>query len=101
MLMRLVVVVCLASATVHAADTPLNAKQQVLWDHLRQALADVEQRLDGVMGVAVLDFNSGQKLLIRPDEIFPQASCIHIAVLPEPYHQAQQSAHGVSGKATL
>ena len=102
MLMRLVVVVfLLASATVHAADTPLNAKQQVLWDHLRQALTDVEQRLDGVMGVAVLDLNSGQKLLIRPDEIFPQASSIKIAVLAELYHQAQQSAHGVSGKATL
>src|SRR5258707_8686412 len=102
MLMRLVVVVfLLASARVHAADAPLNAKQQVLWDHLRQALADVEQRLDGVMGVAVLDLNSGQKLLIRPDEIFPQASSIKIAVLAELYHQAQQSAHGVSGKATL
>jgi beta-lactamase class A len=102
MLMRLAVVVfLLASATVHAADTPLNAKQQVLWDHLRQALTDVEQRLDGVMGVAVLDLNSGQKLLIRPDEIFPQASSIKIAVLAELYHQAQQSAHGVSGKATL
>jgi beta-lactamase class A len=73
----------------------------VLWDHLRQALADVEQRLDGVMGVAVLDLNSGQKLLIRPDEIFPQASSIKIAVLAELYHQAQQSAHGVNGKATL
>jgi beta-lactamase class A len=102
MLMRLAVLVfLLASATVHAADTPLNAKQQVLWDHLRQALADVEQRLDGVMGVAVLDLNSGQKLLIRPDEIFPQASSIKIAVLAELYHQAQQSAHGLSGKATL
>jgi beta-lactamase class A len=102
MLMRLVVAIfLLASATVHAADTSLNAKQQVLWDHLRQAVADVEQRLDGVMGVAVLDLNSGQKLLIRPDEIFPQASSIKIAVLAELFHQAQQSAHGVSGKATL
>jgi beta-lactamase class A len=102
MLMRLTVVVfLLASATVHAADTPLNAKQQVLWDHLRLAVAEVEQRLDGVMGVAVLDLKSGQKLLIRPDEVFPQASSIKIAVLAELYHQAQQSAHGVTGKATL
>ena len=101
MLMRLAVMLfLLAAATVHA-DAPLNAKQQVLWDHLRQSLADVEQRLDGVMGVAVLDLNSGQKLLIRPDEVFPQASSIKIAVLAELYHQAQQSAHGVSGKATL
>jgi beta-lactamase class A len=101
MLTRLAVVVFLAAATVHAADTPLNAKQQVLWDHLRQSLADEEQQLDGVMGVAVLDLNSGQQLLIRPDEVFPQASSIKIAVLAELYHQAQQSAHGVSGKATL
>jgi len=100
--MRLAVVVfLLASATVHAADTPLNAKQQVLWEHLRQAIVEVEQQLDGVMGVAVLDLNSGQKLLIRPDEVFPQASSIKIAVLAELYHQAQQSARGASGKATL
>jgi beta-lactamase class A len=91
----------LGSAAVHAADTPLNAKQLVLWDHLRLAVADVEQRLDGVMGVAILDLSSGQQLFIRPDEVFPQASSIKIAVLAELYHQEQQSAHGVTGKATL
>ena len=102
MLMRLAVLVSLLwSASVHAADTPLNAKQQVLWDHLRLAVAEVEQQLDGVLGVAILDLNSGQQLLVRPDEIFPQASSIKIAVLAELYHQAQQSAHGASGKATL
>ena len=101
MFARLAVLVFLVwSATVHAADTPLN-KQQVLWDRLRLAVAEVERQLDGVMGVAILDLNSGQQLLIRPDEVFPQASSIKIAVLAELYHQAQQSAHGVSGKATL
>jgi beta-lactamase class A len=100
--MRLAVVAfLLASAPLYAADTLLNPKQQVLWEHLRQAIIEVEQQLDGVMGVAVLDLNSGQKLLIRPDEVFPQASSIKIAVLAELYHQAQQSARGVSGKATL
>lgn len=102
MLMRLAVLICLlASGTAHAADTPLNAKQQALWDQLRTAVAGVEQRLDGVMGVAILDLNSGQQLLIRPDELFPQASSIKIAVLAELYHQAQESAHGMNGKATL
>ena len=91
----------LASGGVHATDTPLNAKQQALWDHLRLAVVDAEQRLDGVLGVAILDLNSGQQLLIRPDEVFPQASSIKIAVLAELYHQEQQSAHGVAGKATL
>jgi beta-lactamase class A len=102
MLMRLAVLVfLLSSATAHAADAPLNLKQQAMWDHLRLAVAEEDQQLDGVLGVAILDLNSGQQLLVRPDEVFPQASSIKIAVLAELYHQAQQSAHGVSGKATL
>jgi beta-lactamase class A len=48
-----------------------------------------------------LDLNSGQQLLIHPDEVFPQASSIKIAVLAELYHQAEQSAHGFPGKAKL
>jgi len=99
--LAILLVSLLASATVYAADAPLNVKQQVLWDHLRLAIVDVEQRLDGVLGVAILDLNSGQQLLIRPDEVFPQASSIKIAVLAELYHQEQQSAHGLSGKAAL
>ena len=102
MLMRLAVLVfLLSSATAHAADAPLNLKQQALWDHLRLAVAEQDQQLDGVLGVAILDLDSGQQLLVRPDEVFPQASSIKIAVLAELYHQAQQSAHGVGGKATL
>jgi beta-lactamase class A len=102
MLGRLAVLICLlASATAHAAEAPLNAKQQALWDQLRTAVIEVEQRLDGVLGVAILDLNSGQQLLIRPDEVFPQASSIKIAVLAELYHQAQQAAQGIRGKATL
>jgi beta-lactamase class A len=85
----------------HAATAPLSDKQQVLWDRLKVAVVDVEQRLDGVVGVAVLDLTSGQQLLIHPDEVFPQASSIKIAVLAELYHQAEQAAHGVKDRATL
>jgi beta-lactamase class A len=94
-----VLVLLLWSATAHAVDA--NLKQQVLWDHLRLAVAEQEQQLDGVLGVAILDLKSGQTFLVRPDEVFPQASSIKIAVLAELYHQAQQSARGASGKATL
>lgn len=85
----------------HAATAPLSDKQQVLWDRLKVAVVDVEQRLDGVLGVAILDLTSGQQLLIHPDEVFPQASSIKIAVLAELYHQAEQAAHGVKDRATL
>ncbi|HEX3396023.1 MAG TPA: serine hydrolase [Steroidobacteraceae bacterium] len=98
-----ILVFLLWSAAAHAVDAPLNLnlKQQVLWDHLRLAVAEEEQQLDGVLGVAILDLNSGQTFLVRPDEVFPQASSIKIAVLAELYHQAQQAAHGARGKATL
>jgi beta-lactamase class A len=98
-LAALALLVC--SANAHAVETPLNTKQQVLWDHLRSAVANEELKLDGVLGVAILDLNSGQTVLTRPDEVFPQASSIKIAVLAELYHQAQQAAHGAGGKATL
>jgi beta-lactamase class A len=91
----------LASLPAHAAAAPLNDKQQVLWDRLRAAVVEVEQHLDGVLGVAILDLNSGQQLLVHPDEVFPQASSIKIAVLAELYHQAEQSSHGLNGKASL
>jgi len=76
-------------------------KQQILWERLRGAILDVEQRLDGVLGVAILDLTSGQELMLHADEVFPQASSIKIAVLAELYHQAEQAQHGASGKATL
>lgn len=76
-------------------------KQQVLWGRLEAEVAAVEQQLDGVVGVAILDLTSGQKLLVHPDAIFPQASSIKVAVLAELYHQADLSAHGAQGKAKL
>lgn len=94
-------VLLLASITAHAQASPLSGKQLVLWEHLRTSVVELEQRLDGVLGVAILDLDSGQQLLIHPDEVFPQASSIKIAVLAELYHQAEQSAHGANGKATL
>jgi beta-lactamase class A len=54
-----------------------------------------------VLGVAILDLTTGQQLLVRPDEVFPQASSIKIAVLAELYRQDEQSAHGASGNVAL
>lgn len=78
----------LASAFAQTATAV--AKQQVLWQKLETTIHDVDGRLDGVLGVAILDVNSGQKMLLHADEAFPQASSIKIAVLAELYRQAQQ-----------
>ena len=76
-------------------------KQQVMWEKLALAIADVDHSLDGVLGVAIEDLTTGQKFFLHPDEVFPQASSIKIAVLAELYHQTQLSAQGFSGKAKL
>ena len=97
----LAVLLLLGAAAAQAAAPAPPDKQQLLWKRLRSEIADVERRLDGVLGVAILDLTSGQELVLHPDEVFPQASSIKIAVLAELYHQAEQAAQGSTGKARL
>lgn len=78
-----------------------NAKQQAMWDKLAANIHEVDQHLDGVLGVAIEDLTTGQKFLLREDEVFPQASSIKIAILAELYRQNQWSLQGESGKARL
>jgi beta-lactamase class A len=83
------------------AQTADPAKQQSLWTNLESSISEVDQHLDGVLGVAIEDLATGQKFLLRSDSVFSQASSIKIAVLAELYHQSQLSAQGASGKAKL
>jgi beta-lactamase class A len=76
-------------------------KQKSLWTKLESTVNEIDRNLDGVLGVAIEDLNTGQKFLLRADSVFPQASSIKIAVLAELYHQTQLSAQGTSGKAKL
>jgi beta-lactamase class A len=73
-----------------AAASQQSEKQQVLWQKLEAGIGEVDRDLDGVLGLAILDLNSGQKFLLHPDQVFPQASSIKITVLAELYRQAQQ-----------
>jgi beta-lactamase class A len=95
------VLLLLTSMSATAAAPAPGDKQQVLWERLRASVSGIEQQLDGVLGVAILDLTTGQQLLVHPDEVFAQASSIKIAVLAELYHQAEQSAAGMPGKARL
>ena len=80
-----------------SAQTPLNAKQQALWEKLGATIGEADRNLDGVLGVAIEDLTSGQKFFLHEDEVFAQASSIKIAVLAELYRQNQDA----SGKAKL
>jgi len=90
--LRRVMVALILTAAALAQITPDTraAKQQVLWQKLEASITDVDRNLDGVMGVAIQDIASGQKYLLRGDDVFPQASSIKIALLAEFYRQAQQ-----------
>ena len=65
-------------------------KEQILWQKLAAAVNEVDSKLDGVLGVAILDLTTGQKYLLHPDELMPTASSIKIAILAELYRQSEQ-----------
>ena len=64
-------------------ETDLHAK-------LRARVQAVDARLDGVLGVYVRDLATGTTIELRPDEVFPTASSIKLAVLYELYRQAEE-----------
>jgi beta-lactamase class A len=99
-LRHLVCFVLLLNAAFGQTATAIT-KQQVLWQKLEATIHEVDSNLDGVLGVAILDLNSGQKLLLHADEVFPQASSIKIAVLAELYRQAQQGKLRLSERYTV
>jgi beta-lactamase class A len=81
----LLVSLCLAQS---AAPSP--AKTKVLWQKLQASIEQVDQHLDGVMGVAIEDIATGDHYFLHEDEVFAQASSIKITVLANLYLQVQQ-----------
>jgi beta-lactamase class A len=75
---------CLAQAPVPSA------KQKVLWQKFSASIEEIDQHLDGLMGVAIEDLSTGEHYLLHEDEVFAQASSIKITVLANLYLQAQQ-----------
>ncbi|MGO9083877.1 MAG: serine hydrolase [Candidatus Sulfotelmatobacter sp.] len=78
---------CFAQTT---APSPSAGKQKVLWQKLESSIQDVDQHLDGVMGVAIEDLTTGDHFFLHEDEVFAQASSIKITVLANLYLQAEQ-----------
>lgn len=69
---------------------PSSGKTKVLWQKLASSIEQVDQHLDGVMGVAIDDLNTGDHYFLHENEVFAQASSIKISVLANLYLQAQQ-----------
>src|SRR5260370_26687110 len=76
-------------------------RDDLLWKKLSGRVAEIVERFDGVMGVAIADLAGGQAILKNADRVFPTASSIKLAILWELYHQNQEVRTGVAGKAKL
>ena len=84
-----------AASAAQTAGSPANAlpsaeKQKVLWQKLESTIHDVDDHLDGVMGVAIEDLTTGNQFFLHENEVFAQASSIKITVLANLFLQAQQ-----------
>ena len=81
--------------------SPSAGKQKILWQKLEASIQQVDQRLDGVMGVAIEDLTTGDHFLLHEDEVFAQASSIKITVLANLYLQAEQGKLKLSDLYTV
>lgn len=90
----------LLGATVAANPAPAAPKEDVLREKLRARVEAIDRGLDGVLGVSIRDLKTGASIDIRPDEVFPQASVIKLAVLYELYAQADEGRLDLAERVT-
>src|SRR5205809_1759600 len=82
-------------------EAPRDTGSDLLWKKLETRVEEISGRLDGVMGVAILDLTDGRVLLRNADRVFAAASSIKLAILLELYRQDQEARAGAKGKARL
>src|SRR3954466_9873908 len=87
---RFIAVLLLLVSVSYAQGAPSSGeKQRGMTTKLEDTIRDVDRRLDGYLGVAILDLNSGDTIFYHADEVFPTASTIKVALLAEMYRQVQ------------
>lgn len=85
------VLILLAWAAGAAGPVPAQTRfEAVLESKFKAAIGEVEAGLDGVLGLAFKDLETGRTLFLHERETFPQASSIKIAVLFEVFKQAEE-----------
>ncbi|HWR15215.1 MAG TPA: serine hydrolase [Terriglobales bacterium] len=85
-----VMMLCVLYAQAQSTPPAASEKQRGLKGKLEETIKDVDRRLDGYMGVAILDLTNGETMYYHADEVFPTASSIKVALLAELYRQAEK-----------
>jgi beta-lactamase class A len=83
-----------------AEAMPTN-KPQMLWDKLGESIRQWDTKLDGVLGVAILDLTDHHLWTLNADQVFPTASTIKLTILAELYRQEGEARAGHPGSARL
>jgi beta-lactamase class A len=89
-----VVLLAIGGAVAGSVTMPArqDAKPAALGQVLERRLDAITTALDGVLGYAIVDLTSGQRIEHLPDEVFPTASTIKLAILYELFKQADEGA---------
>ncbi len=89
--MKRLAIFLLVFISVVQAQSPssVGEKHRGMRSKLEDSIRDVDRRLDGYLGVAILDLSSGDTIFFHADEVFPTASTIKVAMLAELYRQAE------------
>lgn len=87
---NLLISLFLLSSCFAQSPTPSSVKTEILWQKLEASIQQIDQHLDGVMGIAIEDLTTGQHYFLHEDEVFAQASSIKITVLANLFLQAQE-----------
>jgi beta-lactamase class A len=89
--------ICTAAPQAPAQEQHL----RVLSEKLDSRLTEIAREVPGVMGIAVVDLTSGERIGVNEDLVFPQGSAIKIPVLLELYRQAESGALGLQDRVQV
>lgn len=84
-----------------SATTAQTSIQELVEQKTLRELRAYEEKLDAVLGVAVIDLHTGRSFHINGNTVFAQASMIKVPVLVELYRAATAGALSLDEKITL
>ena len=77
-----------APASTTSAQPAPSAQRAQLTAKFRERLAEIARSTDGVVGIGVIDLQSGERFGVNDTLVFPQGSAIKIPILIELFRQA-------------
>lgn len=88
-------------ASFFASLTVAQPVADLLTAKLKQRIEAYDAKMEGVLGVAVIDLNTGQRWSYNGKTVFPQASAIKIPILIEMYRWREEGLLKFEDRVTL